>query len=211
MLDLLAQSFFSAPDPLPGAGFLETWLIGRSLVTGAVLAVLGVVVLAGPGRRSRGGAVAGGVLVLAAAAVLIAGRVIVTERGAVLARADGFYAAVAGEGDPGAYLGPRVGLALGGKTTASEARGLILSGAERLRGSGLRSLTAEERQAEVVSGSAARTQTQLRVEIEGGGPNLVWVRLDWRREPGAAWMIRGVDVELINGETPGPEVGRAVR
>lgn len=211
MLVFLAQSYFAAPDPLPGAGFLETWLIDRSVIIGVVLAVLGLVVMLGPGRGSRRGVWSGGVLLLASAAVMVAGAMIVTSRGMVLERAEEFYAAVAGEGDAGLYLGPRVGLALGGRTTASEARGLILSGIAQLERAGLRRLVVEEKQAEVVSASAARTQSQLRVEIEGGGPNLVWVRLDWRRVPSETWLIRGVDVLLVNGEAPGPEVGRAVR
>jgi|GEM_PF-4666847 len=209
---MLAQTIFSEPTPLADPGALELWLNQRAVVSGAILALAGVAFLIGPGQAiKRGWAIAVGVFVLAGAVVAF-GRLYESPHERVRAGADAFYEAVAaGEsGAAEALLAPEVGIAAAGTALAPDGRGFLLAGIERLESADLRTLALEARQAEVFGPDSARTQTQLRAVFGGGGPNVVWVALDWRRADGA-WRIRGVDILLINGKPPGPALLGAVR
>jgi hypothetical protein len=212
MLTLLAQTIFAEPTPLAEPGPLELWLNQRALVSGAIVGVLGVVFLIGPGQgMKRGWLIALGILALAAAIVAF-GRLYESPRERVRSGADAFYAAVAaGDADAAeGVLAPEVGIAAAGTALARDGRGFLLAGIERLDRADLRTLALEARQAEVFSEDSARTQTQLRAVFGGGGPNVVWVALDWRRT-GEDWRIRGVDILLINGKPPGQALLGAVR
>ena len=212
MLMFLAQSYFAAPEALAEPGFVQTWFLERSMVTGIAVMVLGLIVLAGPGRgMKRGWMVALGIMAIGGA-VWGVGEVVETDREAVLAGADAFYSAIGSADRAGAeaFMGPEVGLAAAGALLARDGRGLILGGIERLRDADLKELAVIDRQGESISAQSARTQTQLRAVFPGGGPNLVWVVLDWRRESDA-WRVRGVDLVMLNGQSPGQGLLGAMR
>jgi len=212
MLTFLAQSVFSSPDPLPGPGFVELWLNQRSLLSGVGIIFVGLVLLAGPARgMKRGWMVAAGVMALGAA-IWGFGRVYTSDLEAVQGSTEAFYAAIEA-GDRmtvDRLLASEVGIASGGTTLPGLGRGFVLTGVDRAREAGVQRLAQEERQAQVYSDVSAKSQTYIRAVFSGAAPALVWVALDWRKE-GEAWKVRGVDVLLINGRSPGQALLQAVR
>ncbi len=212
MLTFLAQSVFSAPDPLAQPGGVEVWLNQRSAITGVALALIGLILLAGPLRGVKRGWLIGAGVVLLGAGVWGFGRFYVSDYEAVQEASAAFYAAVE-NGDRAAaegLLASEVGVAAAGAVLASDGRGFLLAGIDRARTGGLTRLALEDRQAEIYSATSAKTQTYLRAVFSGGGPTLVWAALDWRKE-GEAWKVRGVDVLLINGRAPGQALMGALR
>lgn len=212
MLHFIAQSLFSAPDPLSAPGGVEVWLNQRSVVTGIGLVFVGVVLLAGPARSMKRGWVVALGVVLLGAAVWAGGRLYVSDYEAVDTATEAFYTAIE-EGDRravDAFLAPDVGVAAAGVPLPDAGRAFVLSGVDRAREGGLNGLAREERQTEVYTDVSAKTQTFLRASIAGAGPTLTWVAIDWRKE-GESWRVRGIDVLLINGQAPGRALLNAMR
>lgn len=212
MLTFLAQSLFSAPDPLAAPGGVEVWLNQRSLVTGIALSFLGLVLLAGPARSVKRGWMGALGVILVGAAVWGFGEVYVSDREAVQEASEAFYAAVE-TGDRAAaerLLGDEVGVAAGGNVLPGAGRGFVLGGIDRAAAAGLSRLAREESQVEVYSDVSAKTQTFIRAQFAGAGPSLVWVAMDWRKD-GEAWRVRGIDILLINGQSPGQALLHGMR
>ena len=205
MLTFLAQSYFSAPDPLPAPGLAEAWLNERAMLTGAALIVLSLVVALGPGRGLKHAGKAAGALALLGAAVIAWGELHTSPREAARTAATVFFTAVeeADRDAVDALLAEEVGVAAGGATVTPDGRAFLLAGLSRLEQANLTELARLETQAETLSDTAARTQSHLRAVFGRGGPNLVWTAMDWRKTPAGEWKLRGVDVLRINGRAPG--------
>ena len=212
MLTFLAQSVFASPDPLDAPGAIELWFNQRSMLTGIGVLFVGLVLFAGPARgMKRGWLVAAGVMGLGGA-IWGYGELYTSDLEAVQASTEAFYAAFE-EGDQSAVdrlLASEVGIASGGQALPLVGRGFVLAGVDRAREAGIQRLAQEERQAQVFSDVSAKSQTYLRAVFSGAAPALVWVALDWRKE-GEEWKVRGVDVLLINGRSPGQALLQAVR
>jgi len=199
-----AQSYFSAPDALPAPGLLELWLNERAILTGAALLVLSVLVALGPGRGLKHAGKAGLAVAILGAAVIAWGEYHTSPREAARSTTAAFIAAVeAADRDAvEALLAEQVGVAAAGTTLMPDGRAFLLAGVTRLEQANLSELALLETQAETLSPTSARTQSQLRVGV-GGGPTLVWTLMDWRKTPEDEWRLRGVDILLINGRAPG--------
>lgn len=206
---MAAQLGFNEPtfEPLPGPGLIEHALLESPwLVAGALLmaGLAGWWWLRGR-RRGRLGAIVAGACAVGAVGIVVLARVVTTDREAVIAGTRGLIVAVA-DADPaaldglmldGGYLVPQQGWGempkervLASVRWASEHGGRYAhAGLPRFR---VESVRIRQIRARIVSESIARSQVNVVVTLDLGGPPIPsWWGLDWDKTDDG-WKVRSV-------------------
>lgn len=201
----LGAYFGQDVPPLPEPSLIQKTLFEQPTLPAialAFLAVIAVIAFRGAGRP-KAGLIALCVGFLLAIGLMASGRLVHTEREALLDAQDALVASVARAdiGVLGSHLEPDARLrglpSIGTAGTREGILSLVASttgGAYRVRDFGI-----VKRQGVVDGPNTARTQAYIRVEPEAiGTPTFVWFRLVWRRTPDG-WRALEIEPLFISG------------
>jgi len=202
-------SLILAVAPLPDPPLLQRVALESPLLPALGLLAVGVLAALLLARRAQGkvGGLIGLACVLAAAALLVSGSLVTTEREVVLSRTRTFVDAVAAADDRKAdeLIADSLNVKIAGTTAASLDRDALLGVIRSFdRSLTLSSYSVPTSQASIDGGGFARSQIEVRVTPERTEfPTTSWWLLNWRRSPDGVWRINGLECLLFNGDRPG--------
>jgi hypothetical protein len=191
--------------PLPGPPLIEQALLEQPWYIAGTLTLAGIVVFLALNQRgrSRAGVLWAGGLMVSAAAILVIGLLVKTEREQMAEATRSLVDATARSDMRAldAWLGPDATLfsefraeGLSVPRSGLDKAGILKAAPEALARWPLKDYRVEDLQAQSLGPGLGRTQVSVRVVPEAMPlPHTSWWRVGWRRSPDGAWRVTEIE------------------